>query len=1463
MVGCSNTHDWETYKRTPTLTGKSNIGEKTFQRINSDSKGNSNKECSGTATIKVIKETKGISGKGYGNTTIKEIKGNGISRESEDIVTGTGAMNKLNGNIKDKMGRPNEVDVYLVLIDTGCHPSVVPESKGYVMDNNLKQSSKSMKSATGNIVHSSRQGIARFRTKDAQGKSLCIEIEDTNLLDDDQVNFMLMSVKQLVKQGELKFSEKESYYTTKQGRRVNLVEKESGWYLPIYLKEYDGVTPESLEKGGSIFSLTGENICTVTTRARSRGTGNDGKVKPSISEDGILRKDPESSKETNVTKDKSEKVVEENKGGDVDAGKQTSCNIGVQSSEAEVAKGVQESISFSDVQTPITMKDKHEVEMVVCKDFTAADIVLAKIEKARSKFILEHITWGHLNFYDLAIMLGKMGDRTNYKLLFLENDHTDGKVPGKSRWTVQCDDCLSTDYSKVFLKGTDKRMEAKGPRDITGYDCITPIKPTSIEGFNGEYLFVDKASKRLVVIGSPSYTTAESLMAVKKYISLSGGIECFKGKRFQSDKASQFRAPLMLKYGEDNDITFGYSPPYRQDLNGELESKVKVKWRKQRSTLRHSKVSRLYWFKCSQWIVQVYNLCIMSGKNSRYYKGLSPLDAFEGKTHDVNIVKPFGCCAYIPLYKLIKDEASKKFRDKRIRCAYLGPAESASYGTGTFGYWKPGMAKDLLEVRDVHHCDVKWVEDEMYYGNKDVNSGYCVQAWMCGDMMDQYTDGGEEELCMKVNSLLSIEAVDDERSDEMNHQINTSNHDELVIDRYGDIRSACTVSSDWTEDQKEKTDITIKLILTVQDQLEEAINRAKEVVEGKPRRVTDIPTLSKSEQEKWYRALTKEWQGFIDTGTFEEVTRESLGVNDIVFSLNTLFDIKKDGTYKVRSVVQWISKIAQAVWGADQPEAFSPASKLEMWRMLLAMESHMRAKQAKEGKVTDPDDEIIRVAIDVKQAFLNGEFEEGGKTYYVKPPIGFYELMEGRDRPRAVWKLKKPLYGLPVAGRRWYLKFKALLEGFELQRLDLEACIFYKREQENDKPLQVAMNLHVDDSFAVGKRRWIVPFVVKFGEIMPITVEWEPNRHLGMQLVTDEDGDIAVHQRQYLEEMMHEYNVTGTISETGKEKRVHPKYLPMPAGTKIEKASGGVGEEGVELRGIVGSLLYYTRGTIPAIAVNVSMLSSQVSAPKSEHYALGIRTLQWCMGFKNAGLRFKADLDAPPILIKVDAELGGQPGENKKYTSRGGFLLYLWGMLVHWGSGKHKITSTSTFDSEIRTLYEAVLRAIVMRKHLIQMGAMTEEERVVVQCDNEGTVKTMNNPHGTSKIGYIEFDIVEFLKEHPDITEKMQEQLILSRVMEMVEGGIFKIVHIEGDKNESDLMTKCLPAAKFYYCTTRTMCLDVTRTPNHKGGICKCLELPSWALGKGNRPKLMRKGDNKRREDNEVVLMGYEDINMW
>lgn len=85
-------------------------------------------------------------------------------------------------------------------------------------------------------------------------------------------------------------------------------------------------------------------------------------------------------------------------------------------------------------------------------------------------------------------------------------------------------------------------------------------------------------------------------------------------------------------------------------------------------------------------------------------------------------------------------------------------------------------------------------------------------------------------------------------------------------------------------------------------------------------------------------------------------------------------------------------------YGVDYEEVFSPVTRMETVRLLLAL----AAKNKWEVH-----------HLDVKSAFLNGELSE---EVYVSQPRGYEK--EGEDHK--VYKLFKALYGLRQAPHAWY-----------------------------------------------------------------------------------------------------------------------------------------------------------------------------------------------------------------------------------------------------------------------------------------------------------------------------------------------------------------------------------------------------------------------------------------------------------
>ena len=71
-------------------------------------------------------------------------------------------------------------------------------------------------------------------------------------------------------------------------------------------------------------------------------------------------------------------------------------------------------------------------------------------------------------------------------------------------------------------------------------------------------------------------------------------------------------------------------------------------------------------------------------------------------------------------------------------------------------------------------------------------------------------------------------------------------------------------------------------------------------------------------------------------------------------------------------------------------------------------------------------------------------------------------------RDSYVWKLKKPLYGLNDASRKFWLRMKNIFQEMGMKRLDGDEALYYKRNEQGD--LEGMISTHVDDFDWAGKK---------------------------------------------------------------------------------------------------------------------------------------------------------------------------------------------------------------------------------------------------------------------------------------------------------------------------------------------------------------------------------------------------------
>ena len=200
-----------------------------------------------------------------------------------------------------------------------------------------------------------------------------------------------------------------------------------------------------------------------------------------------------------------------------------------------------------------------------------------------------------------------------------------------------------------------------------------------------------------------------------------------------------------------------------------------------------------------------------------------------------------------------------------------------------------------------------------------------------------------------------------------------------------------------------------------------------------PRTVNEAQ--SRSDWPLWQQAMDREMKTLKDAGTWETVPRPT-GRN--IVGSKWVFRIKRkaDGDidkYKARLVARGFTQI----YGTDYFETYSPVAKLSSLRTILALAAH-----------EDWDIDCF----DFDGAYLNGELGKDEDIYMKNPP--------GYDEDDSTVKhLKKSLYGLKQAGRKWYDTLKRTLANLGFRVSDADPGVFHARD--GDHPTIIAV--HVDD----------------------------------------------------------------------------------------------------------------------------------------------------------------------------------------------------------------------------------------------------------------------------------------------------------------------------------------------------------------------------------------------------------------
>ena len=495
----------------------------------------------------------------------------------------------------------------------------------------------------------------------------------------------------------------------------------------------------------------------------------------------------------------------------------------------------------------------------------------------------------------------------------------------------------------------------------------------------------------------------------------------------------------------------------------------------------------------------------------------------------------------------------------------------------------------------------------------------------------------------------------------------------------------------------------------------------------------------------WEKAIEEELATLKAAGTWEVVDRP-VGVN--VVSSKWVFKAKKDAAgnvvrYKARLVAQGFSQVP----GVDYFDTFAPVAHLASIRTVLAF-------AASEDYETGQ--------IDIKGAYLNGELTDD-EVIFMKQPPGYEEV--GTDGRVRVLRLRKTLYGLKQAGRRWYHKLVFIMTRLGFSRCGGDQAVFFRRCEKTN--MLIVVLVHVDDCSIVGNTRKLVDrFKVEMAKFVDITDLGELHWILGIEVCRiREERKLLLSQKSYIDSILRRYNFDD----------LKPISTPMDPNVRLTSAqSPSTTEEIAAMRNIpyheaVGSLMYATLGTRPDICFAVQTVSRFNSKPGLAHWEAVKRIFRYLKGTRDLWLAYGGA--KKEMLGYADAD--GSMGEDRKAIS--GYAFLVNGGAVSWSAKRQELISLSTTESEYIAATYAAKEALWLRQLILQLFGIILDATTLFSDNQSAIALTKEHQyHARTKHIDVRFHFIRWI----------------------VEEGKVRLVYCPTEEMVADILTKALPSTK-------------------------------------------------------------------
>jgi Reverse transcriptase (RNA-dependent DNA polymerase) len=525
----------------------------------------------------------------------------------------------------------------------------------------------------------------------------------------------------------------------------------------------------------------------------------------------------------------------------------------------------------------------------------------------------------------------------------------------------------------------------------------------------------------------------------------------------------------------------------------------------------------------------------------------------------------------------------------------------------------------------------------------------------------------------------------------------------------------------------------------------------------------------KNRVESAKQAMVDEVKQLIEMGTLDPVTMNDIHPHDYNKIIPSFLFFKEktkaDGTFD-----KWKGRLVAGGHMVDTTllnditaYVVNPATVMLMLAIAAAKGLSVMTADVKGAflipELSDSPEELTYVRIDKQMSKVVAEVKPSWKKYM--------------DRNGTfIMKLKKALYGLPIAANKWMTHLNRTLSKLGFVPVPGDKCSFI-RLGDGDK-VTIMLGSHVDDLIVVGKQKDLDTLAEELKKEYDINITMGSNHsYIGLDInVMSSIGKITVGQRGYRQEVIRRFmHLIGDLSSES------TTAVPCGNDILINKSRGNGRErdnepyDRLEYLSIVMSIMYLARLTRPDLLFACNMLATHSATPTYRHLRHCIKLLRYIAISDDYVIVYRI----PDLKPEIYADASHITHEDGK--GHGCYMVKVAGGLIYSKSFKLKMVTVSSTETEYVVLCEAAMFAEWLQGMLLAFGWDTPP--ILLRQDNQSTIR--------------------LAEQGPSFSRTKHLLVRRNKVLETIALGIVKVFHTPTEHMCADMGGKPVPQREILY----------------------------------------------------------------